>query len=135
MEHIWPDANLHFIWDQIFADNISVMSVRNFINALKFKSNKIVLDLGFPVHNNYFKLIPQLKKSGCRIIWFECDKSIALQRFRIRNPNQPISEFETQMRNIKLEWRRIAKEVHPQIINVLKINKTPKTYEELYSEV
>ena len=130
----WPDEGIHNVWNLIFTFPGEDKRVLNFINELKQKSAMVVLDLGFPIHDNYFKIVPSLKSFGCWIVWFECDENIARERYTKRD-SRPIEWFNTQMTNIKNGWETIEDKIDPIKINVLKADKSGKTEEELYSEL
>ncbi len=130
----WPDERLHTIWDLIFQHVGDDTRVEHFVEAVKTRTNKAVLDLGFPTNDTYFWIVPLLKKFGCRVIWFHCDEKIARQRYLARD-NRPVEPFDIQMKNIKQNWKRILNEINPEVISVLKANDQEKTFEEVYSEV
>lgn len=134
MEHDWPDENLHNIWSTIFSPNKDELDVKRFVDAIAAKSKNTVLDLGFPVNDTYFWIVPLLKRYGCSIVWFECEENIARKRYLARD-NRPIEWFETQMQNIKNNWGTIQSIIDSIVINVLKENSTNKTQEELFNEL
>lgn len=134
MENRWPDENLHAIWNTVFSPTRDELNVKKFIDAMTNISKNSVLDLGFPVNEMYFWIVPLLKKYDCPIIWFECEEDIARKRYIARD-NRPIEWFNTQMTNIKNNRETIKRAINPIIINVLKNDKSDKTNQELFSEL
>ncbi len=136
MEHKWPDEKLHKVWDTIFSSGFDARRIYDFVSAIGSIKTNSILDLGFPLYNdNYFKIIPKLKEFGFRIIWFDCDREIARQRFLNRLNSPSIEDFDIQMSNIENNWNKIITLINPEIINVLNPNKSGKTAEEIYREI
>lgn len=133
-ESPWSDEEMHKVWDLIFQYPEDENRVKNFVNALQKKKEKVVLDLGFPIGENYFSIIPMLKKSNCRIVWFQCDEKTAKQRY-VNRDNRSLQSFEIQIKNIKENWERILTGISPEIVNVLKDSGQEKTFEELKLEI
>lgn len=141
MEHSpWPDEKIHRTWDLIFGQLGNEDRIRSFLDDLKTKGNKVVLDLGFVPNDIYFWIVSSLQKFGCRIVWFDCDEKEARKRFskrenRIIPPFVDSEPFNIQTKRIQSNWGRIIKELQPEIVNVLKADRLNKSQEEIYLEV
>lgn len=134
MEHDWPDESLHAIWNTVFSVKRDESNVKKFVDSVTSKSRNTVLDLGFPINETYFWIIPLLERYGCHVVWFECEEDVAKKRYLDRD-KRPIAWFDTQMTNIRAGWKVIEETINPIIINVLKADKSGKTDEELYLEL
>jgi adenylate kinase family enzyme len=131
----WSDETLHDVWNSIFQFPNDDTKVKDFVDAVKNRNDNTVLDLGFPVNDDYFRIIKLLEKYGCNVVWFECDVSVARKRYQKRDLQAHISVFETQMQNISKDWMRIKVELKPLIINVLKDKESNKDYNLIYQEI
>lgn len=136
----WPDEKIHRTWDLIFGQLGDENRISSFLDDLKTKGNKIVLDLGFVPNDIYFWIVSSLKKLGCRIVWFDCDEKEARERFskrenRVIHPLVDSEPFNIQMKRIQKNWGRVVRELQPTIVNVLKTDRLSKSQEEIYREV
>lgn len=136
MEHSpWPDEEIHKTWDLIFRQLGNQDRICDFLDNLKVKGNKTVLDLGFVPNDTYFRIIGSLKKFGCKVIWFNCPYDIAKKRFLNRITSPPLELFELQMQRIKDNWDKIVSRINPENIEIIDENGRDKTKSKIYEEI
>lgn len=127
----WEDKKMQSLWDNIFTAKRQHYAVEKFVCYLHDNYENVVLDWGFSM--DQMDVASSLRSESCYIVWFTCNIATARKRFLKRNKNSA-TYFDTQIKIIQENNKKIADRLKPKVIDVLKENRTDKTMEDIYSD-
>jgi dephospho-CoA kinase len=130
LEELAPDDELRRLW----LSGLLKGDAKAFVRALRNHPREAVVEWGFPVNAPCIAFIKSMKDNGVRVVWFECPDDVALARYRERD-DRPVEPFDAQVSSIRENYESIMGEVEPEIIDVLDLDGSARSTEELYDLV
>ena len=112
------------------------------VGALQLPEEPVIVEYGFPPDDGNLAVVRGLRAGGARFVWFDCPAAIARARFQKRERRDrpgllvaSMQAFDRQMGLIETRWDAIVDAADPQIVDVLRDGRAPRSHDSLYAEI